>query len=45
MQGSESAVKATIQELFHKAGVRTRGQLVRVAIERYALEWLADTNV
>lgn len=44
LQGSESAVKATIQELFHKAGVRTRGQLVRVAIERYALEWLADTS-
>ena len=31
---SESAVKATLQQLFHKTGVRTRGQLVRVAIER-----------
>lgn len=31
---SESAIKATLQQLFHKTGVRTRGQLVRVAIER-----------
>jgi DNA-binding NarL/FixJ family response regulator len=40
MQASETAVKATIQELFNKAGVRTRSQLVRVAIERYSQEWL-----
>ena len=40
LESSETAVKATIQELFHKAGVRTRGQLVRVAIERYSREWL-----
>ena len=33
---SESAVKAVLQQLFHKTGVRTRGQLVRVALERYA---------
>jgi len=32
---SESAVKATLQNLFHKTGVRTRSQLVRVALERY----------
>jgi two-component system nitrate/nitrite response regulator NarL len=44
MQASETSVKATIQELFHKAGVRTRGQLVRVAIERYSLEWLKEIN-
>jgi DNA-binding NarL/FixJ family response regulator len=31
---SESSVKAALQQLFNKAGVRTRGQLVRVAIER-----------
>ena len=31
---SESAVKATIQQLFHKTGVRTRSQLVRIALER-----------
>jgi DNA-binding NarL/FixJ family response regulator len=37
---SEASVKASIQELFAKAGVRTRSQLVRVAIERYSLEWL-----
>ena len=30
---TESAVKATLQQLFHKAGVRTRGQLVRVALQ------------
>jgi two-component system nitrate/nitrite response regulator NarL len=44
MQVSETAVKATIQELFNKAGVRTRGQLVRVAIERYSIEWLKETS-
>lgn len=44
MQSSETAVKATIQELFNKAGVRTRSQLVRVAIERYSREWLKDNN-
>jgi DNA-binding NarL/FixJ family response regulator len=37
---SESSVKATIQELFHKSGVRTRSQLVRTAIENYSSEWL-----
>lgn len=30
---TESAVKATLQHLFQKTGVRTRSQLVRVAIE------------
>ena len=34
---SLSSVKATLQVLFEKTGVRTRGQLVRIAIER-ALE-------
>lgn len=32
---SESSVKATLQQLFDKAGVRTRSQLVRVALEEY----------
>ena len=32
---SESAVKNTMQQLFAKAGVRTRSQLVRVALEHY----------
>lgn len=36
---SETAVKASLQELFRKAGVRTRSQLVRVAIEKYS-DWL-----
>jgi two-component system, NarL family, nitrate/nitrite response regulator NarL len=40
LQTSESSVKAVIQELFHKAGVRTRSQLVRIAIERHSADWL-----
>ncbi len=35
LQVSESSVKATLQQLFQKTGVRTRSQLVRVALERY----------
>ena len=35
MEISESAVKNTIQQLFGKTGVRTRSQLVRVALEQY----------
>jgi PAS domain S-box-containing protein len=35
MEISESAVKNTLQQLFTKTEVRTRGQLVRVALERY----------
>jgi PAS domain S-box-containing protein len=35
MEMSESTVKNTIQQLFAKSGVRTRSQLVRVALERY----------
>jgi DNA-binding NarL/FixJ family response regulator len=31
---SQSSVKATMQQLFEKTGVRTRSQLVRIAIER-----------
>ena len=42
LQSSKTSVKASIQELFTKAGVRTRNQLVRVAIERYSSEWLQD---
>lgn len=40
LQVSETSVKAVIQELFSKAGVRTRSQLVRVAIEKYSTDWL-----
>lgn len=32
---SESAVKSALQQLFTKTGVRTRSQLVRLAIEKY----------
>jgi two-component system nitrate/nitrite response regulator NarL len=32
---SESAVKASLQQLFAKTGVRTRSQLVRAALEEY----------
>jgi len=35
LQISESYVKALLQGLFQKTGVRTRGQLVRVAFEQY----------
>lgn len=35
LQISESYVKAILQSLFQKTGVRTRGQLVRVAVEQY----------
>lgn len=41
---SETAVKAAVQELFHKAGVRTRSQLVRIAIEQHSLDWLRPKN-
>ncbi len=35
MEISESSVKNTIQQLFARTGVRTRSQLVRVALEEY----------
>jgi two-component system, NarL family, nitrate/nitrite response regulator NarL len=37
---SESSVKSVIQDLFRKAGVRTRSQLVRIAIEKHTSDWL-----
>lgn len=33
---TESAIKAILQKLFHKCGVRTRSQLVRVAMENHS---------
>jgi two-component system, NarL family, nitrate/nitrite response regulator NarL len=39
---SESSVKAVLQQLFGKAGVRTRGQLVRFALEHHSRDWLTD---
>lgn len=35
LQVSESSVKASLQQLFEKTGVRTRSQLVRIALEQY----------
>jgi two-component system nitrate/nitrite response regulator NarL len=32
---SEGAVKASLRQVFHKLGVRTRAQLVKVALEQY----------
>jgi DNA-binding NarL/FixJ family response regulator len=39
---SESSVKAVLQQLFEKTGVRTRSQLVRIALEKHADEWLTS---
>ncbi|HVO97000.1 MAG TPA: response regulator transcription factor [Bryobacteraceae bacterium] len=36
---SETSVKAALQQLFHKTGVRTRSQLVRIALEQFAGQW------
>ncbi len=36
---SESSVKAALQQLFQKTGVRTRSQLVRIALEEHRGEW------
>jgi DNA-binding NarL/FixJ family response regulator len=45
INASESSVKAVIQELFRKAGVRTRSQLVRIAIEKHSSDWLRPETV
>ena len=37
LSASESAIKSALQQLFTKCGVRTRSQLVRVALERLSL--------
>jgi two-component system nitrate/nitrite response regulator NarL len=42
LDASETSVKASIQELFTKAGVRTRGQLVRITLERFSSTWLPN---
>jgi DNA-binding NarL/FixJ family response regulator len=36
---SEASVKSALQQLFVKTGVRTRSQLVRVALEEYGAVW------
>ena len=40
LQISEGSVKAVLQQLFDKTGVRTRAQLVRIALENYGQAWL-----
>jgi len=40
LQMPESSVKYVIRRLFQKAGVKTRSQLVRMALERHAHDWL-----
>jgi len=42
LQVSEGTVKAVIQQLFDKTGVRTRSQLVRIALERLSQDWRPD---
>ena len=39
---SEGSVKAALQQLFARTGVRTRSQLVRIAVERHSGDWLND---
>jgi len=40
LQISESSVKAVMQQLFDKTSVRTRSQLVRIALEHHSQDWL-----
>ena len=42
LQISESSVKAVMQQLFDKTGVRTRSQLVRIALEHHSQDWLTS---
>jgi DNA-binding NarL/FixJ family response regulator len=44
LQVSEPLVKAVLQQLFAKTGVRTRSQLVRTAIERHWKELEDETQ-
>jgi DNA-binding NarL/FixJ family response regulator len=39
---SEGSVKAALQQLFARTGVRTRSQLVRIAVEKHSQNWLND---
>jgi DNA-binding NarL/FixJ family response regulator len=41
---SESSVKAVLQQLFEKTGVRTRSQLVRIALEKHSDDWLTNST-
>jgi two-component system, NarL family, nitrate/nitrite response regulator NarL len=44
MNISVSSVKAIVQELFSRAGVRTRSQLVRVTFEKHGGDWIGKSN-
>ena len=39
---SESSVKAALQQLFDKTGVRTRSQLVRIVLENHSKDWMQN---
>jgi DNA-binding NarL/FixJ family response regulator len=41
LQIPQGSAKYVIRKLYEKAGVRTRSQLVRIALERHAQDWLA----
>jgi len=40
LQIPESSVKYVIRRLFERAGVKTRSQLVRIALEKHTQDWL-----
>lgn len=42
LQASEGSIKAVMQQLFDKTGVRTRAQLVRIALEKRGSRWLGE---
>jgi DNA-binding NarL/FixJ family response regulator len=44
LEVSEGSIKAVMQQLFDKTGVRTRSQLVRIALEKRAEEWLTGSS-
>ena len=39
---SQGLVKLVLQQLFARTGVRTRSQLVRIAVERHSHDWLRE---
>jgi DNA-binding NarL/FixJ family response regulator len=39
---SEGSVKAALQQLFARTGVRSRSQLVRIAVEKHSHDWLNE---
>src|ERR1700678_1362489 len=44
LEVSEGSIKAVMQQLFDKTGVRTRSQLVRIALEKRAEAWLTGSS-